>query len=390
MRSFRINSSFPGAKCTRGVPSIFHSVTKGGSAVVTLLLRFGGAVASGRIFKLSFVLGLALIAAACAGGGDTASDVTLPAVDESVPVEASSTTEAPTSTTEAPTTPTTSTAPVEAASSDEAMAAWVSAWQTASQIEIDEAAVEAFATPEVASGLKQVLTGGGSSRLVTNFPALSDPDSNGVIVVHDCLFVSPPIIDSLTSWYRGEITVSESGEAVVSSFELEASGCVPETLSNQIIPDFLEARALEAQFFSSDVPDPSILTPGVSGARLQFLTDLANGVLQNEDVRGLVEIEWNPVVMTVQSVTQVEVGACYVVPQSHGAFDRTTGQRTGLIPPLSPNQRDAETSTMTLVEGVWTISDNGGVTNIDCDLESTPQRLPIVGVGGDRAALEES
>lgn len=385
----RANSDSTIAMCLEGLPAWCHSVTKGAIAVVGLARcssAAGGAVVSGKVWKVVCFVFVALFAAGCGGGGDDdASAVTLPPVsDDAVVVESSTTTEAPA------VSPTTTEAVVLVGTPEEAAAVWQSAWQSAAQIESDPEEIAEFASDEIAMGLQQVLTSGGTSRLVSNFPAVSEPDGSNVFVIHDCLMASPPIIDSGTGWYRGEVSVSDTGQLVVSSFELQGSGCIPELIAAQVLPAFLDARALEAEFLGSDAPDPSVLEPGVTGNRLSFLTNLGAEVLVQQVVRGLDQIEWNPVVTAFTTPMQIEVGACYVVPENHGAFDRTTGARTDLIPPLAPGQRDAETATMTLDQGVWKISDNGGATNLDCQLDSAAQRLPVIGVGGDTAAREES
>ena len=105
----RANSDSAIAMCLEGLPAWCHSVTEGAIAVVGLAgcsSAAGGAVVSGKVWKVVCFVFVALFAAGCGGGGgDDASAVTLPPVsDDAVVVESSTTTEAPavsTTTTEA-------------------------------------------------------------------------------------------------------------------------------------------------------------------------------------------------------------------------------------------------------------------------------------------------
>ena len=378
------------ATCARSVPTWVHSATKGGSAVAALSRRRDAAVGNAVSGKcVNLVLGLALVLAACGGSGESASDVTLPPVDESETT--TTTTEAPTTTTEAVTTTeaptTTREGLVASVSTDEVAILWANAWRVAAQSGTLPQDLEDVATPAAAEGLKLILGDGG--RTIVSRPAISPPDEDGVFRIDDCLISTPPLSASPASWYSGEVAVSSDGSIRLTSLTAESSDtCVPEAVADEAITGYLEARAVEAEFFGS--PDNSILSETITGTRLQFLISAGERlVAEDQSISGLSDRQWNPQVFEY-TADGVLIGDCYEAGDDFGAFDNTTGERTDLIPLSLPGQRNADTSSMMLVEGVWKMSDSNGRTNLDCDLDSEDLRIPVIGVGGEQAEEEET
>lgn len=365
------------AKYARSVPTWVHSATKGGSAVVTLSRRRDAAVGTAVSGKcVNLVLGLALVLAACGGSGESASDVTLPPVDESGTT--TTTTEAPTTTREGL---------VASVSTDEVAILWANAWRVAAQSGTLPQDLEDVATPDAAEGLKLIL--GDVGRTIVSRPAISPPDEDGVFRIDDCLISTPPLSASPASWYSGEVAVSSDGSIRLTSLTAESSDtCVPEAVADEAITGYLEARAVEAEFFGS--PDNSILSETITGTRLQFLISAGERlVAEDQSISGLSDRQWNPQVFEY-TADGVLIGDCYEAGDDFGAFDNTTGERTDLIPLSIPGQRNADTSSMMLVEGVWKMSDSNGRTNLDCDLDSEDLRIPVIGVGGEQAEEEET
>ena len=394
MFSVRSNSPFRIAKCARVVPVLCHSATRGGTAVVRLLLRFGaagGAAVSGRFAKFGGLLFTALVVAACVGGGEAASDATLPPIDESVETETSTTTSSV-----VPATTTTSAAVVEeeenlvgVVSVEVAEEVWVSAWQAAGLEASSVGDIEVFASVEVAEGLRATL--GAVDRSISNFAAVSEPDEDGVVVIHDCLVSFPPFFDAASTWYSGEVSLSEDGVPRVSSFSVESTDpCVPAQVSDAVIADYLDSRAAEAQFWGESPQGVGELGEHFTGTRLQFVADLGQrSIAESFVILGLEDRQWNPHVFEF-STQGIEIGDCYEVDATFGTFDTTTGERTDLIPLPDAGQRNADVSVMVFEDGRWKMSDNGGTTNIECDFDSADLRLAVIDVGGERPPLEET
>lgn len=392
----RANSDSAIAMCLQGLPAWCHSVTKGAIAVVGLAgcsNAAGGAVVSGKVWKVVCFVFVALFAAGCGGGGDDdASAVTLPPVEESAEAETTSAT-----TTTAPDTTTTSAVLVEeeaqnpgrVISVEVAEELWVNAWQTAGLEASSVDDIEAFTSAEVAAGLRATL--GAIDRSIDNFPAVSEPDENGVVVVHDCLVSFPPFFDAASTWYSGEVTLSEDGEPQITSFSVESTDpCVPAEISDSVIVAYLESRTAEAEFLASETADISILDAGTIGDRADFLSNLGQrAIAENFVILGLDKRQWNPHVFEFSN-QGIEIGDCYEVDESFGAFDRTTAERTDLIALPVDGQRNADVSVMVFDEGGWKMSANDGRTNVDCDLDSADLRLAVIDVGGERPLLEET
>ena len=366
---------------------------KGGSAVIRLWYPAGDTphcVGVGSPRNNSAIIGLlfgALVLAACGGSDDSESSaVTLP--PDAVVESTSTTAEASdTTTTEAPTTTTTTTEPeAPDVTPDEAGAVWESAWQAAAD-ELGLAEVEGFASSDVASGLISAV---GSGRSVTNYPAVSPADEDGVWVVHDCLISSPPVIDAASDWYRGEVTLSDSGELIVTDFKLESSsGCVPAVLADEVIADYLEAIAIENEYLTT-LTTSEFLSSAVTGNRLEFLGVLRSDLVSNgEEARGLIEAESNPSVFFFISPTEIVIGDCKRLPDDYGIYVTETGERTNGVPPLVPGQRDGHESTLTFIDGRWKIEDTAIVTDAGCDSANTGIAIPVVDVGGERVTEPE-
>ena len=213
---------------------------------------------SSRGVTVSRSLGLVCLlafASACSGGDAESSSSTLPTTEAAE--TSTTTTEAPVDTTVPVETSTTTSAPAESAVADgDVEALWTQVWQLAAQPSSTEADFEAFASAEAASQLKAIV--GDTARSITNYPATSPANDDGLVEVHDCLLATPTL-DELTEidppaafWLSGEVVRSESGELQITSVTREQSvGCVPAEVADAAIADYLSAKAGEAAYFLS-------------------------------------------------------------------------------------------------------------------------------------------
>ena len=347
----------------------------------------GRAAMLGRSFAIGTLL---LILAGCGGDSDRAGEA--PLLDASPEASEQTTTSAAAPTTSTPaSSTTTTTAEVSAisADTDEVAALWIEAWQAASVGGSSEADVAAFADAETAGILINRADAGGVGRVITNYPAVSPVDENGVFVVNDCLISNPASIGANSNWYRGEVTVTDAGELQMTSLEVEAtSGCIPAEIADVAIGDYLTAIAAETAYVETQ--DSDQLKAGTVEPRTTFITDLVTGLLADgQEIRGRDEIERAPQVSEFKSPTDIVIADCQRPTTSYGVFDIDTGERSEGIPSIEPGTTLAGSIEMVFSDGRWKISGMADRFRV-CTPGDPKLRVPTVDVGGERVEDETS
>ena len=392
MATLGMSSTDQFAISARNVAALLRSATKGGMAFMAVSPSFersGDGPRSSAKFQF-LILALTLVLSACgAGDGEAAPTPTLPETDV---VESSSSTTAvgPTTTTSSTSAPTTTVVEV-VGSVDEVAALWTAAWQTATDASTSAGDVEAFASADVSEGLKGLL--GGAGRTITNYPAVSEPNADGVFVVHDCLYSSLPLIGGNTAWYSAEVGANGAGELRVLSLSLVSSdGCVPAEVSDVVIAGYLEAddafnELLSEVSISFDRVRASHTGDGLIGVenlRQRFITEQL-------ELRGFEGTERHPAVSEFRSPTEIALVDCQFLDSAFGAYDTITGARDDdFIPALVPDQRDGATAILELIDGTWRIESISYAEAIDCDEDNNGLPIPVIGVGGDQRDVGET
>lgn len=394
MTTLRNSSNDRLAPIARYVATLFCWATKGGKALMAVFPTFersGGGRRSIVKFRL-LILAMSLGLFACgSGGGESASTPTLPDADVVESSSSTSTTAAPTTSTTSTSTSTTTTTVVESAGSvDEAALVWTSAWQTATDASTTAGDVEAFASADVAEGLKGLL--GTADRAITNYPAVSEANDDGVFVVHDCLYSSLPLIGGNTAWYSAEVGADEDGELRVLSLSLESSdACVPAEVSDAAVAGYLEADDAFNELLSEVTISFDRIRATHTGAREVFLEGLRQEFMTDElELRGFEGTQHHPAVSAYNSPTDIELVDCQFLDPEWGVYSTVTGDRTDMLPALVPDQRNGVSTVLEQIDGTWRIASLATAQAFDCDENNKGLPIPVIGVGGDQLDVGET
>ncbi|MGF1599991.1 MAG: hypothetical protein ACFCVK_24290, partial [Acidimicrobiales bacterium] len=187
---------------------------------------------------LAVLFFLALVGAACSGGGNDSVADDLNGATPSTP----STALADPAPTSAPTTELTSALPAAEGAGD----AWVAMWDGAEGLVTDQTVarteIDAVATAEVADQLETIFSpevAGDveiAARTFENRPVLTDI-GNGMVEIDDCLQVTPPDTAPFV-WFAGTAT-AEDGSWRITSIEPKAlGGCVPAEIAEAAIAGY--------------------------------------------------------------------------------------------------------------------------------------------------------
>lgn len=326
---------------------------------------------------LAVLFFLALVGAACSGGGNDSVVDDLDGATPSTP----STAVADPAPTSAPTTEPIATVPAAEGAGD----AWVAMWDGAERLVTDQTVarteIDAVATAEVADQLETIFSpevAGDveiAARTFENQPVLIDI-GNGMVQIDDCLQVTPPDTAPFV-WFAGTAT-AEDGSWRITSIEPKAlGGCVPAEIAEPAIAGYEAYWDARVEFWEPADPNHPLVEQTLTGPQLEVIRDL----LIEHEQRGLVlrgRAETHPEVVQITSATELTILDCMIQDPDRGVFDAATGERTDDIAPVTGDQRDLRSTVMVLEDGRWKVSDVQGQANVRCDTAPTVQGLPSV------------
>ncbi len=366
----------PLGRTTRGVGECSPSRRVDAGAILVPMTRH-------RVIVLAGVLAVT----ACSGDDPAASTTLAPPLSATAPASTApattsipsdaTTTSTTTSATSPPSTPPSTPPPTTQPATDTAAA--IATWQSAWAIATGNAAgdLAAITAPDVAERLTLILEG--SNPAITHHTfAAANPD--GTIAIEECLEISPAVSAYDTAWFHGTVTTAGDGTARVTTFETVdmLNGCVPADVNAAAITAY-EAY-WDALVVAGSPPDPAHpdLLATTTGAQLDVWTGLlAQFRDAGQELRG--RGTTSPFVSEF-SPEQVTVLDCQATDPTYGVYITATGERTDIVPPIVPDQRDAITATVIPVDGAWKVAGQNGRDDFGCDPADRSLSIPVVGL----------
>jgi hypothetical protein len=363
-----------------------------------------GSIASMRVFGAGLVAVAAVLLAGCSGDDPPPISALPPSGSVSVsatgPVSTLATATVPTTTTTAPTSTSTTATPVPTAAAttvpstvadDPAVAAALSAWdQWWSLITDPSSSPEAWSVvgdPDAVAAASELgvefLTGGAFERY-----AFGSVDGE-VVRVEDCAVGGGPLLvagEPVTAGGRLAsmrfVGTFETGpdSARLTSFELADRGCVPAPIADAAIAAWNNhVNVVEQFWFNRDPADPSIEQVATD----PFLSDAVSIAQQSLDenfqIRELPTTDRYPEVIEYRSATVVLL-ECGLQNPGYGAFDLASGAlREDLTPQQDPALQSLDEPTLTLLDGLWKVSERRATVNTTCEVGPSPDGLRVVG-----------
>lgn len=196
-------------------------------------------------------------------------------------------------------------------------------------------------------------------------------------VIEDCVLLSPPFTDTVSFWYRADLSL-HGRDWVVSDLRIpRAGGCVPEQMAEAAIASYEAFYDGWAQFW--DPPDPAhpLLDELLADPQKALIVDL----IAEHDARGAAlrgRPTTHPEVIEVRGPTELVILSCLEPDPDYGLYDLATGTRLGDVPPVREGQRNLESTVMVLDGDQWKVSDLQGQVDFACAFAPTDRGLPSV------------
>ena len=282
--------------------------------------------------------------------------------------------------TSAATTATTAPADEDDAETGDLEQVWAAVWTAAGRAEADKAtAIDQVADHRSPEALETVTTlfQGEVERQILNHPVVSETAAGGTFI-NDCLYIRPPARVGTANWYQAEVSKGADDQWVIETITLSTtSGCVPKTVSDEIIADYLDFRDARAEYWNPADPHHPRIPETLTGVQIGLTIDLLE-----KDAAGDIyfvdgDTTYNPEVSEVVSPTEVIIIDCILPTPERGYFTGDGELLEGEQQPIA-GQRDVHEINMTLEDGRWKVSNSGSSASVDCPLAPSINGVPQV------------
>ena len=338
---------------------------------------FGGLVRPP--LRVSAALATLVVLGACSTAADptTTSPPSLPASTVTSPSSSSSTTS---------TSVLSSTSTSVAVPGDDVLVAWGEFWDAWVEVrasdDLDVARLNGVASEAVTAGVvalfeRERSSGSGPVGTGVELHPVFEVGADSVVVVEDCVLLSPSFTDTAGVWYRASLTRGGEGWIVDSLEVPSAGGCVPAVVAAAAIAGYDAYYDAQASFW--DPPDPA--SPLVDEVLAEPQKSFIVGLLEEHQAAGVAlrgQPTTHPEVIELRSPKELVVLSCLEPSPDFGLYDLDTGERLPDEPPVREGQRDLESAVMVLEDGVWKVSDLQGQVDFSCEFAPTDRGLPTV------------
>jgi hypothetical protein len=269
---------------------------------------------------------------------------------------------------------------------DELLAAWDGFWEAWAAVraseDLDPAPLEQVAAPRVVEGVlvlfeRQRESGLGPVETDVVTHAKVTDAASGEAVIEDCVLLTPPFTDTISVWYRAELSRQGRGWVVNDLRIAGAGGCVPEQMAEAAIASYEAFYDAWTRFWDPPNPNHPLLDELLADPQKTLIVDLvADHEARGAALRG--RPTTHPEVIEVRSPTELVILSCLEPDSDYGLYDLETGARLDDVPPVREGQRNLESAVMVLDGGQWKVSDLQGQVDFACTFPPTDRGLPSV------------
>ncbi|MGH1494200.1 MAG: hypothetical protein ACRBK7_33220 [Acidimicrobiales bacterium] len=218
------------------------------------------------------------------------------------------------------------------------------------------------------------------ARQLTHYPKLTTQDDD-TIAIDDCIIMNRGISTGISNWFVGTAAPnsdSPTGWTINNLQLINLDPCVPRSIADAAIQGYEDHWDARGSYLDPPDLDSPELRETTTGVQLELLAGLVDRFTQDGQ-RLAGRPTTSPEFWEVNSNTEVVIYDCQEADPLRGVYDIATGDRTDLIPPITPGQFDAIQATLLFEEGRWKISDIQAQRDNDCQGGEPPKTIQPAG-----------